>query len=75
MLFSMLSVTETEAAAIHEAFRKQGEFSAVVELRRLFPGITDTMQAQECVRTIADWKDQGASGVTPLGALRGRECG
>jgi hypothetical protein len=29
---------------------------AAVELRRLFPGITDNVQARECVRTIAGWK-------------------
>ena len=27
--------------------------SAAAELRRLFPGITDTAQARECARTIA----------------------
>ena len=28
----------------------------MIELRRLFPGITDNAQARECVRTIAGWK-------------------
>jgi len=28
----------------------------VVELRRLFPGITDNAQPRECVRTIAGWR-------------------
>jgi hypothetical protein len=27
-----------------------------VELRRLFPGVTDTAQARECARAIAGWK-------------------
>jgi hypothetical protein len=31
-----------------------GEFSATVELRRLFPGIADTEQAREYARTIAN---------------------
>jgi hypothetical protein len=35
---------------------QRGELSAAVELRRLFPGITDTSEARECARTIAGWK-------------------
>lgn len=30
--------------------------SAAVELRRLFPGVTDNAQARECARVIAGWK-------------------
>jgi hypothetical protein len=52
----MLVVTEAEAAAIRAAFDRGGEFSAAVELRRLFPGVTDNAQARECARTIASWK-------------------
>ena len=52
----MFIVTEAEAAAIGTIFHEKGEFSAAVELRRLFPGITDAEQARECVRTIASWK-------------------
>ena len=37
------------------AFEQQGELSAAVELRRLFPGITDNGQARECARVIAGW--------------------
>jgi hypothetical protein len=33
-----------------------GELSAAVELRRLFPGITDNAKARECVRSIAGWR-------------------
>jgi hypothetical protein len=33
-----------------------GELSAAVELRRLFPGVTDNAQARECARTIAAWE-------------------
>ena len=53
----MFAITEAEAAAIRAAFEQSGELSAVVELRRLFPGVTDNAQARECVRTIfAAWK-------------------
>jgi hypothetical protein len=52
----MFVVSEAEAAAIRAIFREKGEFSAAVELRRLFPGITDTEQARECARTIAGWR-------------------
>ena len=52
----MFVVTEVEAAAIRTAFEQCGELSAVAELRRLFPAITDTAQARACARTIAGWK-------------------
>ena len=52
----MFVVTEAEAAAIRTAFEQSGELAAAVELRRLFPLITDTMQARECPRSIAGWK-------------------
>ena len=35
---------------------RRGEFAAAIELRRLFPGITDNTQARKCARTIAGWK-------------------
>jgi hypothetical protein len=49
----MFTVTETDAAAIRAAFEQRGGFAAAVELRCLFPGVTDTAQARECVRAIA----------------------
>jgi hypothetical protein len=52
----MFVVTEAEAAVIRTAFEQQGEMSAAIELRRLFPGITDNVQARECARVIAGWK-------------------
>jgi len=52
----MFTVTEAEAAAIRTAFDQGGEFAAAVELRRLFPGVTDNAEARECARTIAAWK-------------------
>ena len=45
----MFAITEAEAAAIRTVFEERDELSAVVELRR-FPGVTDNVQARECVR-------------------------
>ena len=64
----MFVVTEAEAAAIRTAFEQQGELSAAVELRRLFPGITDNVQAREC----AHHRRVEAVGPAVQAALRGR---
>jgi hypothetical protein len=56
MLPGMFVVSEAEATAIRTAFDQGGEFAAAVELRRLFPGVTDNAQARECARTIAAWE-------------------
>jgi hypothetical protein len=50
----MFVVSEAEAAAIRAAWQR-GELAGAVELRRLFPGITDPDAARECARTIAGW--------------------
>jgi hypothetical protein len=52
----MFVVSDAEAAAIRAVFQQRGEFAAAVELRLLFPGITDNAQARECARTIAGWR-------------------
>ena len=52
----MFDVTDADAAAIRTAFDQGGEFSAALEVRRRFPGITDNARARECARTIAGWK-------------------
>ena len=52
----MFIVTEADADAIRAAFFDEGELSAVVELRRRFPGITDNAEARRCVQTIAGCK-------------------
>ena len=52
----MFVISEAEAAAIRAVYHQRGEFSAAVELRRLFPGIESTAQARECARTIAGWQ-------------------
>ena len=51
----MFVVTESKAAAIRAAYEQDGELSAAIEVRRLFPGITDNAKARECARTIAGW--------------------
>jgi hypothetical protein len=55
ILPTMFCVSESEAAAIRTAYEQDGELSAAIELRRLFPGITDNAKARECARTIAGW--------------------
>jgi hypothetical protein len=66
---AMFSIDETTAAVIRQAFEESGELSAVVELRRHFPGIADNETARLCVRTIAGWKP-----LPPLPAKRIRTC-
>jgi hypothetical protein len=66
-------VSEAEAAAIRTTFEQEGEFSAAVELRRLFPLITDMAEARECARTIADWKPLPTT-PRPIRRLRPRNC-
>jgi len=52
----MFCVDEATAEAIRRVFDEEGELSAVVELRRHFPLITDTARGRECVRIIAGWR-------------------
>jgi hypothetical protein len=52
----MFVVTKRDAAAIRTAFDQGGKLPAAVELRRLFPGITDNDQARALTRTISGWK-------------------
>jgi hypothetical protein len=51
----MFTVSEVDAAAIRTAYEQGGELSAAIELRRLFPGITDNENARRCARSIAGW--------------------
>jgi predicted protein tyrosine phosphatase len=53
-------------AAIRAIYEQRGELSAAIELRRLFPGITDNAQARECARTIAGWKSRPLRSVQRL---------
>ena len=59
----MFVVSEAEAAAIRTAFDRGGELSAAVELRRLFPGVTDNAQARECARISPDSRNQSTRGA------------
>ena len=70
----MFVFSEAEADAIRAAFDRGGELSAAVELRRLFPGVTDNAAARECARTIAGWKPLPATTrpVTRLHSGRSR---
>jgi hypothetical protein len=52
----MFLVSEADTAAIRAIFEQEGELSAAIEVRRLFPGITDNTEARACARTIAGWK-------------------
>lgn len=52
----MFSVDHPTAEAIRKVFVESGELSAVVELRRRFPGIADNENARICVRAIASWQ-------------------
>ena len=69
-------VTEAEAAAIRTVFLEEGELTAAIELRRLFPGIPDNAQARAHARTIAGWTPlpayPAAGAVVPLHARRQR---
>ena len=51
----MFMVDEETAAAIRHAWHEGGELSAVAELRRRFPRITDGENVRQCVRIIAGW--------------------
>jgi hypothetical protein len=57
----MFVVSEEAAAAIRTAY----EQAAAVELRRLFPGITDNAGAREWARTIASSTIVAPPGTTP----------
>jgi hypothetical protein len=57
----MFVVTEADAAAIRAVFEQEGELSAAIEVRRLFPGITDNEEARAHARTIAGWKPPSVS--------------
>jgi hypothetical protein len=53
-------VDEETAAAIRRAWEEGGELSAVVELRRHFPLITDNADVRRCVRAIVGWAQRPA---------------
>ena len=63
-LTGMFCVDEPTAEAIRRVFHEDGELSAVVELRRHFPAITDMARGRECVRAIAGWRPLPSSTQT-----------
>jgi len=65
-LDQMFCVSEAEAAAIRTAFEQKGEFAAAIELRRLFPGITDNAKTRSWARVIAGWEPAPAP-APPVG--------
>lgn len=61
----MFTVSESEAETIRQAFHERGEWSAVVELRRLFPVFANNPEALRCVRAIAGWQPLPAPSEAP----------
>jgi hypothetical protein len=68
----MFLVTEAAAATIRAVFEREGELLAAIELRRLFPGITDNAKARAHVRTIAGWQPLPVQ-PRPVTRLRSRK--
>jgi hypothetical protein len=62
----MFAIDEAAIEAVRRALDEGGELSAIAELRRHFPLITDNAQARLCVRAIASWQPV----PTPNRALR-----
>ncbi len=61
----MFVVDEEAAEAIRRAWDQGGELSAVVELRRRFPGVSDGENARWCVRAILGWTQRPAPDRKP----------
>jgi hypothetical protein len=68
---AMFLVTEADAAAIRAVLDQAGELSAAIEVRRLFPGITDNAKARTHARAIAGWKPWPVPAF-PVTRLHGR---
>lgn len=52
----MFVVSEEAATSIRTAYEQEGELSAAIEVRRLFPGVSDNAKARACARSIAAWQ-------------------
>ena len=52
----MFSISDKDIAAIQAASERGGEWSAMVEVRRLFPGIPNNAEALRVAMIIAGWK-------------------
>ncbi len=69
----MFSVTETEAAAIRRVFEEEGELSAMIELRRHFPGHHRQRQGTG-MRPDYRGVEAGACSVPSGGAVAARQA-
>lgn len=58
----MIMISETEAAAVLAAYRRNGEWAAVAELRRLFAGLQDNTTALQAVQMILARSSEGVKG-------------
>jgi len=54
----MFMVDDETAGAIRRAWDEGGDLSAITELRRRFPVITDGADARRCVRAIVGWRQR-----------------
>ena len=70
----MFCVTEAQAATIRATFEQRGELSAVVELRRLFPGIANMAVARQCVQAIVGWQLTQTRSATRSGFYRRKQA-
>jgi hypothetical protein len=77
MLPAMFVVSEADAAAIRTAYEQEGELPAAIEVRRLFPGVTDNAKALSCARTIARLETVARRGLSdyPVNAFVGAGLG
>jgi hypothetical protein len=63
------------AASIRTTYEQEGELSAAIEVRRLFPGITDNASALECARAISGWKTAARGGLPDYPVTPSQEPG
>jgi hypothetical protein len=71
----MFVVSEEAAASIRTAYEQEGELSAAIELRRLFPGIADNAEARECARTHRQLETADRSGLSDYPVTPSQEPG
>ena len=52
----MFTVNEDDVAAIRQAYERGGEWVAVAEFRRRFPGVARNAEVLELVRSMVAWR-------------------
>ena len=72
MLWGCSSSPKPMPPRYRAVFNQEGELSAVIELRRRFPGVTDNAKARACARSIAGWTPLPAQ-LRPVTRLRPRK--